>query len=114
MAEMIAYKILTAEQMLALEQDSFAGAPIDITDGYIHLSTAAQVDETVTKHFAGQRDLSIAAVDLAALGETLRWEVSRGDQLFPHIYGPLTLDSVLAYGPIAYEEDGRIRLPIAG
>jgi uncharacterized protein (DUF952 family) len=114
MAEMIAYKILTGEQMLALEQGTFAGAPIDIQDGYIHLSTTAQVDETVAKHFVGQSDLSIAAVDLEALGETVRWEVSRGNQLFPHIYGPLTLDAVIAYGLIEYEGDGTIRLPVAG
>lgn len=114
MADMIAYKILTADQMLALEQGAFAGAPIDIADGYIHLSTAAQLDETVAKHFAGQSELSIAAVDLAALGDMLRWDVSRGDQLFPHIYGPLTLDAVIAYGPIEYESDGRIKLPVTG
>jgi len=110
----IAYKILTADQMMALEAGTFAGAPIDVTDGYIHLSTAEQLRETVDKHFAGQSDLHLAAVDLDALGEQVKWEESRGNQLFPHLYGQLTLDTVVAYGPLERERDGAIRLPVAG
>lgn len=109
-----AYKVLTAEEMAALETGSFAGAPIDLADGYIHLSTARQLDETVDKHFAGQTDLHIAAVDLDAQGETLKWEPSRGGQLFPHIYGPLLLETVIAYGPMERNADGTVRLPVAG
>ena len=67
----IAYKVLTADQMRALEADVFEGAPIDLADGYIHLSTREQLTETVDRHFAGQSDLWVAAVDLAALGELL-------------------------------------------
>jgi uncharacterized protein (DUF952 family) len=115
MADAVAFKVLTADQMAALERDgSFAGAPIDLSDGYIHLSTAAQLDETVTKHFAGQTDLHVAAVDLEAQGDALQWEPSRGGQLFPHIYGPLLLETVIAYGPLERDGDGRIRLPVAG
>jgi len=114
MPETVAFKVLTADQMAALEAGTFAGAPIDVADGYIHLSTAAQLRETVDKHFAGQSDLHIAEVDLAVLGEQVRWEESRGGQLFPHIYGRLTLDSVVAYGPLERDEDGAIRLPVAG
>jgi uncharacterized protein (DUF952 family) len=114
MADAIAYKVLTAEQLIALEQGRFDGAPIDISDGYIHLSTAAQLDETVDKHFAGQQNLAVAAVDLDVLGAALRWEPSRGGQLFPHLYGRLTLDSVIAYGPLERETDGKVRLPVAG
>ncbi len=110
-----AYKILTAEQMAALEADAvFGGAPVDLADGYIHLSTAAQLQETLDKHFAGQSDLWLAAVDLDALGDTARWEPSRGGQLFPHIYGPLPLDAVIAYSEVHYEADGALRLPVAG
>ncbi|MHA6720424.1 DUF952 domain-containing protein [Sphingomonas sp. RS6] len=110
-----AYKILTAEQMAVLEQEHvFAGAPIDLADGYIHLSTAAQVEETLDKHFAGQAGLWLAAVDLATLGDAVRWEPSRGGQLFPHLYGPLPLDAVTAYGEVHYEQDGSLRLPVAG
>ncbi len=116
MPDTTAYKVLTADQLATLEQEgSFAGAPIDLADGYIHLSTADQLATTIEKHFAGQDGLQIAAVDLEALGDAVRWEPSRGGQLFPHIYGtPLTLDVVIAYSPLEHEEDGTIRLPVAG
>ncbi|WP_298674561.1 DUF952 domain-containing protein [uncultured Sphingomonas sp.] len=111
----VAYKVLTADQMAALERDgSFAGAPVDLADGYIHLSTAAQLTETVDKHFAGQRDLHVAAVDLTSFGATLKWEPSRGGQLFPHLYEQLLLETVIAYGPLERDADGTIRLPVAG
>lgn len=111
-----AYKVLTAEQMAMLERDgSFAGAPIDLADGYVHLSTAAQLTETVDKHFAGQSDLHVAAVDLGSFGAGLKWEESRGGQLFPHLYGgPLPLETVIAYGPLERDEGGQVKLPVAG
>lgn len=111
-----AYKVLTTEQLTALERDgTFAGAPVDLADGYIHLSTAAQLTETVDKHFAGQDDLTVAAVDLTAYaGETVRWEESRGGQLFPHLYQPLLLETVIAYGPLRRDENGTVKLPVAG
>ena len=112
---MTAYKVLTGEQMAALERDgTFAGAPVDVQDGYVHLSTAAQLTETVDRHFAGQDDLHVAAVDLEALGEKIRWEESRGGQLFPHLYGALTLDTLVAYSPLEREDDGTVRLPVTG
>ena len=112
---LIAYKVLTAEEMVTLEQDGrFDGAAVDVADGYIHLSTAEQLTETVDKHFAGQNDLHVAAIDLTAQGERLRWEPSRGDQLFPHLYGALLLETVVAYGPIERDAEGRIKLPVAG
>jgi len=110
-----AYKVLTADQMAVLEHEGvFAGAPVDLADGYIHLSTAAQLTETVDKHFAGQDDLHIAAVDLAAMGGAVKWEESRGGQLFPHLYAPLPLTAVIAYGPMKRDEDGTVRLPVSG
>jgi len=115
MPDSTAYKVLTAEQMSALEHDgSFAGAPVDLQDGYIHLSTAAQLQETLDKHFAGQHGLWLAAVDLEALGEAVKWEPSRGGQLFPHIYAALPLDAVIAYSEVHYEPDGSLRLPVTG
>lgn len=109
----IAYKVLTADQMATLEQASvFAGAPIDLADGYIHLSTLDQLTETVDKHFAGQTGLIVAAIDLAVLGDAVRWEESRGGQLFPHIYGPLPLSAVIAHGPVQRSDDGRIAPPV--
>jgi beta-hydroxylase len=90
-----AYKILTADQWAAFQHNGeFTGAPVDLADGYIHLSTADQLGETLTKHFAGQTNLIIAEIDLTMLVDTVRWEVSRGDQLFPHIYGVLPMAGV--------------------
>lgn len=111
----VAYKVLTAEQMTALEAGgTFAGAPVDLADGFIHLSTASQLDETAGKHFAGLDNLHIAAVDLEALGAAVKWETSRGGALFPHIYATLPLSAVIAYGPLERDEAGKIKLPVAG
>src|SRR5579863_10198746 len=112
----VAWKVLTAPQMeQLLAHGSFAGAPVDLADGFIHLSTADQLPETLAKHFAGQNDLHLAAVDLAALGDAIRWEPSRGGQLFPHIYGSLPMTAVIAHGPLTYAGDGApvlLKLPI--
>lgn len=115
-ADTTAYKIFTADQMAALEADGrFAGAPVDLADGYIHLSTADQLTETLDKHFAGQTELHIAAVDLGAFGDGLKWEESRDGQLFPHLYGgPLLLETVIAYGPLERDDAGRVKLPVTG
>lgn len=109
-----AYKVLTSDQMQALEADAFAGAPVDLADGYIHLSTEQQLTETVDKHFAGQTGLWVAAVDLEALGESVKWEESRGGALFPHIYGALPLETVFAYSPLERDDAGAVQLPVAG
>jgi uncharacterized protein (DUF952 family) len=110
-----AFKVLTSEQMASLEHEgSFGGAPVDLADGFIHLSTADQLAETIERHFAGQDDLHLVAVDLDALGEAIRWEPSRGGALFPHLYGALTLDEVVAYGPLEHDDQGNVRLPVTG
>jgi uncharacterized protein (DUF952 family) len=72
----------------------FDGAPIDLADGFIHFSTASQVRETAARHFAGEDDLLLIAVDPAPLGAALRYETSRGGDLFPHLYGSLPLSAV--------------------
>jgi uncharacterized protein (DUF952 family) len=114
-SSVIGYKVLTAEQMAALESQSiFAGAPVDLTDGFIHLSTAAQLGETVAKHFAGQHDLHIVSVDLAVLADAVKWEPSRGGDLFPHLYAALPLSAVIAYGPLDRDDAGEVKLPVAG
>ncbi len=111
----IAYKVLTADQMAALARDgSFAGAPVDVADGYIHLSTAEQLTETVDRHFTGQSDLHVAAVDLGSFAASLKWEKSRGGALFPHLYAPLLLETVIAYGPLERDDGGEVKLPVAG
>lgn len=110
---LVAYKILTAGQREEfLAEGMFHGAPVDIADGYIHLSTSDQLAGTLEKHFSGQRDLFIAAVDLAKLEDTVRWEESRGGQLFPHIYGPLPRQAVTAMFPVERDEEGALRLPL--
>lgn len=92
----IAYKILTADQWVQFKVDGlFHGAPVDLADGYIHMSTKEQLDETLAKHFGGQTGLVIATIDLAALGDAVRWEVSRGGALFPHLYSPLPMNNVV-------------------
>ena len=87
---------------------------VDLADGYVHLSTAAQLTETVDRHFAGQDALWVAEVDLEALGDQVRWEASRGGALFPHLHGALPLAMVVAYSPLERDDDGRVKLPVAG
>jgi uncharacterized protein (DUF952 family) len=115
MPDKIAYKVLLPEQLAMLEADGvFTGAPVDLADGYIHMSTTDQLGETIAKHFAGHDDLRIVAVDLEAFGDELKWEKSRGGALFPHLYAPLSLGAVIAYGPLEFDENGSIRYPVAG
>ncbi|MEY4269604.1 MAG: hypothetical protein RLZZ58_820 [Pseudomonadota bacterium] len=91
-----AFKILTADQWADFARaGTFLGAPADLADGYIHLSTADQLAETLAKHFTGQAGLVIAEVNLDALGAAVKWEVSRGGALFPHVYGALPMDTVV-------------------
>jgi len=78
----------------------FRGAPVDARDGFIHFSSATQVRETATRHFAGAEALMLIAVDADALGDALKWEVSRGADLFPHLYGDLPLAAVLWVRPL--------------
>jgi len=106
-----AYKVLTAADWAALQAGTFAGAPVDLADGFIHLSTGTQVTATVDLHFRGQVGLIVAAVDLSALGRAVRWEPSRGGQLFPHLYAPLSPRVVLAWCPLERHADGSVRLP---
>ncbi|RJT25752.1 DUF952 domain-containing protein [Chakrabartia godavariana] len=95
MTDTIAFKIFTADQWRQFEAaGSFAGAPVDLADGYIHMSTATQLQGTLDKHFAGQTGLVIAEIDLSGFGDALRWEVSRGGALFPHLYGALPMSAV--------------------
>ena len=112
MSAATALKILTAQQWAAFQSTGrFEGAPVDLADGYIHMSTADQAAETLSKHFGGQDDLVLAQVALAPLGDALKWEVSRGGQLFPHHYGVLTLADVITHAPIVLGADGRHILP---
>ncbi len=106
------YKIVTSAQWAAAEKAGrFLGAPIDIADGYVHLSTALQVRETAAKHFAGQEDLLLVSLDPQALAHALKFEPSRGGDLFPHLYAPLELDAVLAVCGLPLGADGKHLFP---
>lgn len=101
------YKIVGKDQWAAAKTAGvFEGAAIDLLDGYIHFSTAEQAEETVAKHFAGQKDLLLVAVGVAALGEALKWEPSRGGALFPHLYATLKPDDSVWVKELPIGEDG--------
>ncbi|MEM1317565.1 MAG: DUF952 domain-containing protein [Pseudomonadota bacterium] len=95
----------------AVEEGCFTGAPVDHTDGFIHFSTAEQAGETLEKHFAGQSDLLLVAFDADSFGDELKWEQSRGGDLFPHLYA--TLDPALATAQfeLAQDETGNPIMP---
>jgi uncharacterized protein (DUF952 family) len=93
----VLFKLLpTAEWNDALVRGRYTGSADDIRDGYIHLSDSDQVVETARRHFAAQAGLTLLTVDPARLGDGLRWEVSRGGALFPHLYAPLPATAVVA------------------
>ncbi|CCV03136.1 conserved hypothetical protein [Mesorhizobium metallidurans STM 2683] len=109
----IIYKIVPEALWREAERNgSFTGAPIDLADGFIHFSTAVQARETAAKHFAGQTGLLLVAIDAARLGEALKYEVSRGGALFPHLYGPLDLKAVVRVRPLPLGPDGAHQFPV--
>ena len=111
----VAYKVLGADELAALERDGrFDGTADDRRDGFVHLSTADQLAGTLDRHFAGRDDLQVVAVDLGSFGDSLRWEESRGGAAFPHLYGPLLLETVIAYGPLERDATGAVKLPVTG
>jgi len=89
----------------------FAGSPVDRADGFIHFSTAAQAPETAARHFGGQAELLLIAVEAERLGAALRHEPSRGGDLFPHLYGPLALSAVRWVKPLPLGPDRRHVFP---
>ncbi|MBS7555074.1 DUF952 domain-containing protein [Ancylobacter dichloromethanicus] len=107
------YKIAPRALWQAAEAaGQFDGAPVDLADGFIHFSTAAQVQETAARHFAGQDDLVLVAIRVERLDPArLRWEPSRGGDLFPHLYGPLALDAVGFVRDLPLGEHGRHLFP---
>jgi len=99
------YKILArAEWDAARAAGRFDGSAVDARDGFIHFSTAGQAAETLRLHFAGQTGLVLLQIDVEALGGAIKWEPSRGGQLFPHLYGALDCAAVEAVIEIADAE----------
>lgn len=98
------FKIIdAAAHQAATLNGQFTGAEIDLKDGYIHFSTAAQVAETAKRHFAGRSNLMLWAIDADGLGSALKWEPSRGGQLFPHLYAPLGMQHVIWAKPLPWD-----------
>jgi uncharacterized protein (DUF952 family) len=111
MAEPV-YKVLSAAAFAeAAREGYFMGSPDDIRDGFIHLSAAHQLAGTLAKHFAGQDGLVLLALDPDRLGASLQWEVSRGGELFPHLYAPLDLSALLWAEPLPRDANGKHVLP---
>ncbi|WP_246191257.1 DUF952 domain-containing protein [Aureimonas leprariae] len=106
------YKIVPAALWKEVERSGvFEGAPVDRADGFIHFSTASQVRETARRHFAGEGDLLLVAVDPASLGAALRWEPSRGGDLFPHLYASLPVAAAVWAKPLPLGADGAHAFP---
>ncbi len=94
---MLIYKICSKtvwEEIQSLA--SWAGSPHDLRDGFIHFSTEDQLAGTLQKHYAGQTDLVLLSIEAETLGDALKWEPSRGGELFPHLYGPLAIALILS------------------
>jgi uncharacterized protein (DUF952 family) len=106
------YKICPASAWREAErQGVYRGSADDVRDGFIHFSTASQVAETAKRHFFGQTGLFLIAIDADALGEALRWEPSRNDELFPHLYGELDLGAVTGVLDLRARSDGNHDVP---
>lgn len=112
LTDIMIYKICTAAEWAAAEANGeFTGSAVDIADGFIHFSTAAQVEETARRHFAGQTGLVLVAIDPDGLGEALRWEPSRGGDLFPHLYVALPANAAVSVQALTLAADGTHILP---
>ena len=108
---MLIYKIFRADEWAALQAEGETpGAPIDVADGYVHFSTATQAVETAAKHFAGAAGLTLLACDADAMGDDLKWEVSRGGAKFPHLYRNVRMSDVIWAKPLPLVE-GSHRFP---
>lgn len=108
------YKIMSeADFEAAMREGCFRGSADDLSDGFIHLSAAHQVADTLASHFSVQADLVLLALDAGRLGSELKWEPSRGGALFPHLYAPLDLAALLWAEPLPLDAERRHVLPEA-
>ena len=106
----VAYKLVDrAEWAAARAAGAYAGSAIDLADGYIHMSSADQLAETARRHYAGRTGLLLVAVDLTVLGEALKWEVSRGGDLFPHLFAPLPVSAAREERGLSVDGNGVMR-----
>lgn len=106
---MLIYKIFRADEWAAMQAaGQTLGAPVDIADGFVHFSTAAQLPGTLARHFAGEDGLTLLACEAEAMGDVLRWEVSRGGDLFPHLYRDLLASDILWSRPLPLGPGGHL------
>ena len=106
---MIIYKILRHDEFLALETEGKThGSSADIADGFIHFSTKEQIRKTLSKHYNFERKLVLMAVEIDSVLKNLKWEKSRCDKMFPHLYAKLDFDSAIWFAPIELDEDTHI------
>mgnify|MGYP003654627096 FL=1 len=112
MSDTIAYRLATPEGWAAVMMAGvFHGEPHDIADGFIHLSAAGQVEGTLLKHYNDHPRLILAEIDLEALGDSVKWETSRGGALFPHVYGDIPASAVRGVRHVRRNEEGDWVLP---
>ncbi len=106
------YKILgEGDYEAAKSRGHFLGSLDDLRDGFIHFSAGHQVAETLAKHYPGQSGLVLLSVNPHRLGQALKWEKSRNGDLFPHLYGPLAIDAIVAKSPLPLDDNDRHILP---
>jgi len=112
MTERTIYKICTRAEWAAAESAGvYAGSALDLKDGFIHFSSAAQAASTAAKYFAGQGALLLIEVDGAPLGDAVKWEAAREGQIFPHLYAPLDVKAVSAVHDLPLDDEGRHVFP---
>lgn len=105
------YKVLSAEVWAGAGPDHVPPMPVDLADGFMHFSTRAQLAETLRRYFAGLRDVVLLAVDAGDFGDALRWEPSRGGDLFPHLYGALPKSAIRGQWRLDLPAEGLPDLP---
>lgn len=103
---MIYHMCRADEWAAAVNSGTYRGSSQDLTDGFIHFSTAAQIVESARRHRAGQDGLLLVAVDAVRLDGRVRWEKSRAGDLFPHLYGPLDPAESASVRPLPLGADG--------
>lgn len=110
---MLIYKVLRAPEWQALQEaGEIAGAPVDLADGFVHFSTAAQLPQTLARHFAGESGLVLLACEAEDMADVLRWEASRGGALFPHLYRALRMGDVIWTKPVGVGPEGHVTGPL--
>ncbi len=112
MNKIIYHMCRLAEWQAAVAADAYPGSSQDQSDGFIHFSTGSQVEESARRHRAGQDGLVLLAVDAATLGDGLRWEEARNGQLFPHLYGQLSINAVMEVHDLPLDTRGEHRFPL--